>query len=205
MFASGAPPGFANAAGATLRALGRLAGGRVEMVDQTVSISGVAYNSAAVGDIAETLRAALPSGFTVKTADVLVRQVGQPVSAERCRDLLQSVLKTGRIEFDGTKAVISADSFGVLDRAAATLARCPDAEVEVGAHSDSDGTAASNRERTQARADAIMDFMVGAGVKRERLTAVGYGESKPIADNSTEAGKAANRRIEFAVVAPTGG
>ena len=127
------------------------------------------------------------------------------MTAEHCRDLLQAVLKTGPIEFDGNKAEITADSYGVLDRVSAAMARCPGTSVEIGAHSDSDGSASRNRERTQARADAIVDFLVGAGVRRERLTAVGYGELAPIADNSTAAGKAANRRIEFTVELPGGG
>ena len=58
---------------------------------------------------------------------------------------------------------------------------------------------------TQARAEAIVDYLVDAGVERERLKAVGYGEDKPVAENSTKVGKAANRRIEFTVAIPEGG
>ena len=76
---------------------------------------------------------------------------------------------------------------------------------KVGAHSDSEGSTSRNRDRTQARADAIVDFLVSAGIRRERLVAVGYGEKNPIADNSTDEGKAANRRIEFSVALPNGG
>ena len=89
--------------------------------------------------------------------------------------------------------------------APSVVARCPDANIEVGAHSDGDGTAPKNKDRTQSRAEAIVDYLVNAGVKRERLTAVGYGEAKPIGDNNTPQGKAANRRIEFSVSAPSGG
>jgi OOP family OmpA-OmpF porin len=115
------------------------------------------------------------------------------------------VLQTGRIEFDDGKANIAADSYGVLDRAANAIARCADANFEIGAHSDSDGSTSRNRDRTQARAEAIADFLVGAGVKRERIATVGYGESAPIADNGTAEGKAANRRIEFVLAVPEGG
>jgi OOP family OmpA-OmpF porin len=117
---------------------------------------------------------------------------------------MQAVLKVGGIGFDGGKAELTEDSEGILDRASAVIARCPDAEVEVGAHSDSDGSAARNRALTQSRAETIVEYLVAAGVKRERLTAVGYGETKPIADNSTAAGKAANRRIEFTFTEPAG-
>jgi OOP family OmpA-OmpF porin len=116
--------------------------------------------------------------------------------------LLQKVLATGRIDFDGQEPAILADSFGLLDRVSATMARCPNAAIEVGAHTDSDGSASGNRDRTEARAEAIVDYLVDAGIRRERLTAVGYGEDNPIADNSADAGKAANRRIEFSVELP---
>ncbi len=58
---------------------------------------------------------------------------------------------------------------------------------------------------TTARAEAIVDYLVDAGVKRERLKPVGYGEDNPVADNDTTAGKAENRRIEFSVALPEGG
>jgi OOP family OmpA-OmpF porin len=205
VFASGAPRGYVDAAKAAMRALSRLAGGRVTIVDQTVTVDGVAYYAAAVDDVVSTLRAALPEAFELSTDTVIAGQEGQPVAPERCRDLLQAVLQVGAIQFEGDKAQVADDSYGTLDRVSATIARCPDAKVEVGAHSDSDGTAARNRDRTQARAEAIVDFLVGAGVQRERLTAVGHGESSPIADNSTAAGKAANRRIEFTIELPDGG
>jgi OOP family OmpA-OmpF porin len=114
-------------------------------------------------------------------------------------------MKTGQIEFDGAKADITADSHGFLDRVATTIARCPETNIEVGAHTDSEGSASRNRDRTQARAEAIVDYLVDSGIRRERLTAVGYGEENPIADNGTDAGKAANRRIEFSVALPSDG
>jgi OOP family OmpA-OmpF porin len=205
VFAYGAPDGFSDAAAAGLQALSRLAGGRVDVVDKNIAVQGLTYQPQAVGDLADALNDALPDGFAADTQGVASRQDDQPVTAAECKDMLQAVLKTGQITFEGTRADISTDSVGELDRIAATMARCPDTSVEVGAHSDSDGSASRNRDRTQARAEAILDFLVSAGVKRERLTAVGYGEKNPIADNATAAGKATNRRIEFTVAAPAGG
>jgi outer membrane protein OmpA-like peptidoglycan-associated protein len=205
VYAAGAPDGFIDAVTAGLQALSRLAGGHVEVVDNAVTVQGLVYQPAAVGDIADSLSAALPDGFTGDATGVETRQDDQPIAATECRDRIQSVLHSGRIAFEGTQAEISSDSVGILDRVSAVLARCNDAEVEVGAHSDSDGSASRNRDRTQARADAIVDFLVSAGIKRERLAGVGYGEKNPIADNSTAAGKATNQRIEFSVTLPDGG
>jgi outer membrane protein OmpA-like peptidoglycan-associated protein/osmotically-inducible protein OsmY len=204
-YASGEPAGFVDAVGIALAVLSRMSGGSVEIRDAALSVNGLTYEPAAVDGIADTLANDLPSGFSVAADTVAARQADQPVTAAECRDLIDDVVQTGGIAFDGTTADISADSIGVLDRVAAAMARCDDAHVEVGAYSDNQGSAARNRDRTQARAEAIVEFLVAAGVKRERLTATGYGEDKPIADNDTEAGRAKNQRVEFAVALSGGG
>ena len=203
-FASGAPDNYADAAAAALQILSRTAGGRVEISDNDLSIDGTVHGASIIRELAAG-NSGLPEGFGVARDALSARQGGQPVTAERCSDLLQTVLPTGRIEFDGTEPDILPDSYGFLDRIAATFARCPEAAVEVGAHTDADGSASRNRDRTLARAEAIVDYLVDAGIRRERLKAVGYGEDNPIADNSTDAGKAANRRIEFSVELPSAG
>ena len=204
VFASGAPEGFAAASEAIVQALSRLSGGRATIVDGAVTVSGYTYYPAAAGAIGDELKAGLPDGFTIAADTIASRQDDQSVTANQCRDLMQAVLKVGGIGFDGGKATLTEDSEGILDRASAVIARCPAAGVEVGAHSDSDGSATRNRDLTQSRAESIVEYLVTAGVKRERLTAVGYGETKPIADNATAAGKAANRRIEFSFTEPAG-
>jgi OOP family OmpA-OmpF porin len=204
VYASGAPDGFADAATVAVAAVSRLAGGHSEISDSTVNIAGNAYHASAAGAVVDEIGEAMPSGFDVAVS-IAVRQPLQPVTPLRCRDLLQRTLKVGRIEFDGGKAEVSEDSFGLLDRVAATIERCPDAAVEVGAHTDADGSTQGNLKLSQARADAIVEFLVDAGIKRERLTAAGYGEAKPIRDNDTPEGKAANRRIEFVLTAEEDG
>jgi OOP family OmpA-OmpF porin len=204
VFASGAPQGFTAAIADGLHAVTRLAGGSFEMVDAALKIEGDAYYPAAADQVAGAAEEGKPADFVV-TAEIGTRQDGQPAGSEHCRDLLTAELQRGRVAFQGAKAEIADDSYGLLDRVAATLVRCPDAKVEVGAHTDSEGSAARNRDLTQARAEAIVDYLVDAGVMRERLTPVGYGETKAIADNNTPAGRAQNRRIEFTVEVPGGG
>ncbi len=204
-FASGAPAGFADVVATLLGVASRLAGGRVDLADKTVALDGLVYQPAAVDEIADTLSTSLPDSFTVAAADVATGQTGQPLAPDQCSGFIQTVLKTGRIQFDGNKAEISSASDGLLDRMSAAVERCSGVVVEVGAHSDSQGSASRNRDRTQARAEAIVDYLVDAGVRREDLVAVGYGESKPIASNDTAEGRAANQRIEFTVSLPKGG
>jgi outer membrane protein OmpA-like peptidoglycan-associated protein/osmotically-inducible protein OsmY len=200
-YAGGAPDGYVAAASAAIQAASRLAAGSAELTDRELTLSGGAYSPAMAADIEEKARESLPEGFTA-TVRIDTRQPGQPVAPARCRDLLQLVLQSGRIEFDGGKAELSEESLGLLDRVAAVLDRCPDAPVEIGAHTDSEGSASMNNDLSQSRADAVVEYLVGAGIRRERLTAEGFGESKPIADNSTAAGRAQNRRIEFVVGLP---
>jgi OOP family OmpA-OmpF porin len=204
IFASGAPDGYMDAARVAVHAVSRLAGGHFELNDANVNIAGGAYYPAVAGAVADAVGDNMPSGFNVALS-VDVRQPAQPVTPLRCRDLLERALSVDRIEFDGGNREISPDSYGALDRVAATVARCPEATIEVAAHTDSDGSTSHNLELSQARADAILEYLVDAGVKRERITAIGHGEAAPVADNSTEAGKTANRRIEFVLAVPEDG
>jgi len=203
-FGSGAPPDFVAAASAAMDAASRLAGGRVEMVNTRVKVAGEAHFQRAMDDVQTTALDALPEGFTLDL-EIMTRQVGQPLDAAGCGDRLQAALKTGRIEFEGANATLAESSLVLLDRVGGTLLRCGDIGIEVAAHADSDGSESKNKDLTQARAETVVDYLVDAGVKREQLTAVGYGEDNPIADNATEDGKRANRRIEFLVHLPDGG
>ena len=87
-----------------------------------------------------------------------------------------------------------------LERAAETLNRYPDLQIEVAGHTDSDGGGAANYGLSERRARTVRDYLILYGVDAERLTAVGYGESQPIADNETMQGRAANRRVELRIV-----
>jgi len=203
-FGSGAPPDFVAAAEAAMDAAARLAGGQAEIVNTRVSVSGEAFFQRAMEEVERAASESMPEGYTLDLA-VMTRQIGQPLDPTQCRDRLQADLRTGRIEFDGAKATITETSLGLLDRVAGTLLRCGDVGIEVGAHADADGSSSKNRDLTQARAEAVVEYLVDAGVRREQLTAAGYGEDNPIADNDTEEGKRANRRIEFLVQLPNDG
>ena len=111
----------------------------------------------------------------------------------------QSVVLKG-VTFLPGSATLTADAQGVLDTAAAALAGQKDLKVEIGGHTDAQGSDAANQRLSQRRADSVRQYLVGKGIEGERLTAVGYGEAQPIADNGTPAGRAENRRVEFKIV-----
>jgi outer membrane protein OmpA-like peptidoglycan-associated protein len=79
------------------------------------------------------------------------------------------------------------------------LAKCPEAIVRVEGHTDSDGAEAANLALSVARAEAVTAVLAGKGIAAERLYAIGYGETLPVASNDTPAGKQKNRRIVFSV------
>jgi outer membrane protein OmpA-like peptidoglycan-associated protein len=108
-----------------------------------------------------------------------------------------SKIVTHGITFDVNKATIKPESMGTLNMIAQLMKENPDLKFEVGGHTDSDGGDADNLKLSQARADAVKTQLTNMGVAAERLTSKGYGETKPIADNTTPEGKANNRRVEF--------
>jgi len=80
--------------------------------------------------------------------------------------------------------------------------RCLEAPIKISGHTDSQGREEMNLNLSKARAEAVLTALRGARVKLKSLTAEGYGETQPIADNSTEEGREANRRIEFRLLTP---
>jgi OOP family OmpA-OmpF porin len=104
-----------------------------------------------------------------------------------------------RFRFD--EATLSEASFPVLDALAATLLADPaERRLEIQGHTDAVGTEGYNVALSQRRADAVRDHLIARGVPRERLVAVGYGTSRPIAPNDSEADRSLNRRVQFAFV-----
>jgi len=108
-----------------------------------------------------------------------------------------SKIITHGINFDYNKATIRPESMGTLNMIVGVLKDNPEIKFEVGGHTDSDGADAYNLKLSQQRAEAVREQLIKMGVDASRLTAKGYGETKPMADNNTPDGKANNRRVEF--------
>lgn len=101
------------------------------------------------------------------------------------------------VNFATSKADLTPDSSGVLDRVSASLKDWPEVRVEIGGHTDSTGGDAFNLDLSRRRAAAVKDYLVAKGIDSSRLASKGYGETKPIADNRTKEGRAKNRRVEL--------
>ncbi|GAB4513182.1 MAG: hypothetical protein Tsb0020_31350 [Haliangiales bacterium] len=107
---------------------------------------------------------------------------------------------TGTIEgirFANGQARILPISRRVLDQAVAVLVQYPDLRLEISGHTDDRGTAERNTELSQQRADAVKAYFIEKGIDEVRLKTIGYGPTKPVAENTTPKGRAQNRRVEF--------
>ena len=103
--------------------------------------------------------------------------------------------------YDWPTEVIEQRSFGILDNVAKVLSAHPEiANVRVEGHTDNRGGEAHNQELSQRRANAVVKYLAKKGVDKARLVPLGFGQSKPIADNATTEGRATNRRVEFVIV-----
>jgi outer membrane protein OmpA-like peptidoglycan-associated protein len=105
------------------------------------------------------------------------------------------------VYFELNKAVIMPQSFELLDEVATVLLANPQIKkVDVAGHTDSQGNDQYNLELSDARAKAVRDYLISKGVEGSRLQGTGYGESRPIDNNKTAAGRARNRRVEFNIL-----
>jgi OOP family OmpA-OmpF porin len=118
--------------------------------------------------------------------------LGEPPAPDTCGRI---VLRGVNFAFDS--AEIDTSSAVVLDVVAETLNGCPNVAVRVEGHTDSIGTDAYNQGLSQRRAESVRNYLIGRGVSASRLSAVGYGESQPVASNDTDEGRALNRRVEL--------
>ncbi|MGE0789622.1 MAG: OmpA family protein [Sandaracinaceae bacterium] len=119
---------------------------------------------------------------------------------ERGCVLIRERLVLRGIQFAYDSADILPESEGTLQIAIQALRDNPDVRVEVGGHTDNQGSRQYNRDLSQRRAAAVREYLINHGVDGSRMTARGYGLSRPTASNDTEEGRAENRRIEFTVI-----
>jgi outer membrane protein OmpA-like peptidoglycan-associated protein len=185
----------ANALAAILATLpGNLETGTFELVDTTLSLSGVASGIDALDAINEA--AASATGVEV-TADL-------GAAPDAVIDSLSGLLELEPITFETNSDVITAESQTTLDKSAGYLRAAfianPGLRVEIGGHTDDHGDPVYNLELSNRRASAVLQYLTDHGVPATGLTATGYGMDRPIADNATADGRAQNRRIEFTIL-----
>lgn len=193
----GAPSGFAAALIPALGALSRLSTGTLVTSDREVKLSGDALYDAAAAQIRANLAKAFPKDWRAK-ADISVKPASAPVDGTVCQQLFSDLLSKGNIRFEAKRATIDPDSAGLLDHLIETALRCPTTNIEVDGHDDS-GAEAVNQALSEKRAQAVVDYLIKAGLQASRLSTTRDGAAEPVAANDPEQGKAPNRPIAVQV------
>ncbi len=139
-------------------------------------------------------------GCPVKVEKAIIRDI-QPIKVEMDKEeeeVIQMVVKN--LQFETGKAIIKPVSFESLNKLAELFKRKPGLKLTIEGHTDNVGGAKMNLDLSTKRANAARDYLISQGIESSRITAQGYGLTKPIAPNTTAEGRQQNRRVEFTLV-----
>ena len=190
---------------AGLEALAQLHNGALTVTPETVNLSGIAHDPGAKARIAGQLSEKLGSAQDY-TLSITYVEPPEPEDAlpdpEICEERIAEVQSVSKIAFEPGSATIAADSRDAVNQIADILRECGPIRMEIQGHTDSQGREEMNQNLSQARAQSILNELRGRRIPTSSYTAVGYGETQPIADNDTEEGREENRRIEFRLIRP---
>lgn len=186
-----------------LEALSMLNNGSLKVTPDAVAVKGETGNPNASAEITALLSERLGDGsdydISVRYLEKLDPVLGLPTPDE-CEAEIGAVLDLGKISFEPGSATIDASALVVMDQIAGILKRCGDIPLEIQGHTDSQGRESMNLELSQSRAESVLNELRARRVLTGSFTAKGYGEVTPIADNKSEEGREANRRIEFRLI-----
>jgi OOP family OmpA-OmpF porin len=188
-----------------LEALSELSNGSAVLTPDTLSITGNTGNPDASNIIASLLSDKLGEAAEYDI-DATYQEKLDPVlglpTPDECETQIGDVLKAGKINFEPGSATIDASALAIMDDIAEILKLCGDLQLEIQGYTDSQGRETMNLALSQSRAESVLNELRARRVLTSSFTAKGYGEESPIADNSTEEGREANRRIEFRLIRP---
>ncbi|MGY6632761.1 MAG: OmpA family protein [Alkalilacustris sp.] len=190
---------------AGLEALAGLHDGRVEVDTDGLRVTGRTGDPEAPEVVARLLADKLGTGAAFDVAiryDETLDPVAMAPTPERCIAQVQEILAEEKITFRPGAARIEGAAAETLDAIADVLRDCGALPLEIAGHTDSQGRAEMNLALSQRRAEAVREGLAGRRVLVAETVAVGYGSTRPIADNATAAGREANRRIEIALRTP---
>ncbi len=199
------PDGWSLRVLAGLDALAYLANGTVVVQPAFLRVAGKTGNPNALAEISGHLSERLGQGQNFEI-DVVYEEALDPLSGiptpAECVAKLNTVMSVQKITFEPGSSTIDQGGLQIIDQLADILRDCQSVQMEIAGHTDSQGRESMNLRLSQERADAVLNAIMARRVLTGNLTAKGYGEVTPIADNGTEAGREANRRIEFTLIVP---
>jgi OOP family OmpA-OmpF porin len=193
----GAPQGFTEFVDRMLVDLAKLDTGCLTVSGREATLAGAVHSQATAEQILRDVDRGEATGFTISLR-LDVPTLSEEAAA--CQVEYNRRLEPGeRVLFDFDSAELHDEGRRLLDEIREIGESCPDIKVWVTGHTDSVGDREYNIRLSQARADVVVEYLVSQGMDPDRLTAIGFGYSQPVADNSTDEGRAKNRRIEFRV------
>ncbi len=161
-------------------------------------------NNAALGAILGAAVGGVAGGVIGSKMDKQARDISNTLpgaKVERVGEGIRLVLDENAINFEFGKSSLTAKAKENLDKLVAVFKEYPDTNLSVVGHTDSVGSDAVNDKLSLQRATSVRDYLVAKGIDVTRLSTDGKGKKEPIADNATDEGRAANRRVEFAITA----
>ena len=151
--------------------------------------------------IAMELNTSDAEGTNLYSYNVKVIEIEEMKQEITANAILDELNKSGfialYINFETGKADIKPESQGVVDQIIEMLKANPTIKISIEGHTDNIGTPATNKTLSENRAKSVLNAIAGKGIEKKRLTALGWGQEKPVADNRTEDGRAKNRRVEI--------
>ncbi|HMA65405.1 MAG TPA: OmpA family protein, partial [Chitinispirillaceae bacterium] len=133
--------------------------------------------------------------------EIVVVEKEAMVQAIQAKDILDALNTNGYIAldilFDTGKSTIKPESQDIVNEIFNLLKNNVSLKVSIEGHTDNVGDAAGNKKLSEQRAKAVIDFLITKGISKERLSSIGWGQEKPVADNRTEDGRSKNRRVEI--------
>ncbi len=201
----GLPNGWPVRVLAGIEALSKLSNGSVVVEPGTIIVRGNSGVQDTGGEITRLLIDKLGEAEDFEVEVTYVEAL-DPIAAlpteEECLAQIINVTTDRKITFEPGSANIAGEGAAILDDIAEILQKCADLRLEIAGYTDSQGSEGGNQRLSQQRADAVLDGLRLRRVPVSSFRAIGYGEENPIADNETEAGREANRRIEFTLIVP---
>jgi len=184
-----------------IKSLTQLDVGELVVPEKGLYFSGKVSSSEKYDSFINHLTSELNRGDFISNVEIDKDVIPLPLlSAEECRSGISEVLVDKKITFDSGSVEINEQTGAILPDIAEVLMKCDHLTWEIGGHTDSQGRESMNIELSSKRAVAILDALVEEGVTSDILTAIGYGEKFPIANNRTEAGREKNRRIVIRIL-----
>ena len=190
---------------AGLEAMAQLSNGTVTVTPDSMTVTGQTGREDAQTNVSslitEKLGATAEFEMDIEYVKALDPIAGLP-TPEECISQIEAVTRIGKITFDPGASSLTDDANPIMDEIAEILQRCPNLQIRISGYTDSQGREEMNQQLSQDRASAVLTSLRERRVPVGTFEAIGFGEENPIADNGTEAGREANRRIEFSLIVP---